>query len=63
MTVAAEKPFPMTTADMTVFGWEQVDFVFVSGDTFVNHSSYGSAIIAGILKDRSYCDRDRKSVV
>lgn len=55
MTVAAEKPFPMTTADMTAFGWEQVDFVFVSGDTFVNHSSYGSAIIAGILKDRSYC--------
>ena len=54
MTVAAEKPFPMTTADMTAFGWEQIDCVFVSGDAFVDHSSYGSAIIAGILKDRGY---------
>ncbi|WP_315523618.1 YgiQ family radical SAM protein [Pseudoramibacter alactolyticus] len=54
MTVAAEKSFPMTTADMTAFGWEQIDCVFVSGDAFVDHSSYGSVIIAGILKDRDY---------
>lgn len=54
MTVAAEKPFPMTTADMTVFGWEQVDFAFVRGDAFVDHSSYGSVMIAGFLKDRGY---------
>lgn len=54
MMAAAAKPFPMTAADMAAFGWEQVDFVFVSGDAFVDHSSYGSAIIAGILKDHGY---------
>ena len=46
--------FPMNQADMKANGWDSVDFVLVSGDAFVDHSSYGAAIIARVLADRGY---------
>lgn len=35
-------------------GWEQVDFVYISGDAYVDHSSFGMAIISRVLESRGY---------
>ena len=36
---------PICRQDMIDRGWEQVDFVYVSGDAYVDHPSFGHAII------------------
>lgn len=35
-------------------GWEQVDFVLVTGDGYVDHHSFGTAIIGRLLESRGY---------
>ena len=35
-------------------GWQQADFVYVSGDAYVDHPSFGMAIITRILEDAGY---------
>ena len=35
-------------------GWEQPDFVYVIGDAYVDHSSFGPAIISRVLESRGY---------
>lgn len=39
---------------MTSRGWSQVDFVYVIGDAYVDHSSFGPAIISRVLESRGY---------
>lgn len=41
---------PICRADMKERGWEQVDFVIVTGDAYVDHPSFGTAIISRILE-------------
>ena len=41
---------PICRQDMIDRGWEQVDFVYVSGDAYVDHPSFGHAIITRILE-------------
>lgn len=35
-------------------GWEQCDFVYIIGDAYVDHSSFGHAIISRVLESRGY---------
>lgn len=35
-------------------GWEQADFVLVTGDAYVDHHSFGTAIIGRVLESRGY---------
>ena len=35
-------------------GWNQVDFVYISGDAYVDHPSFGTAIISRLLESRGY---------
>lgn len=35
-------------------GWDQVDFVLVTGDGYVDHHSFGTAIISRLLESRGY---------
>ena len=35
-------------------GWEQCDFVYVIGDAYVDHSTFGHAIISRVLEDAGY---------
>ncbi|MCQ2539527.1 MAG: YgiQ family radical SAM protein [Acetatifactor sp.] len=50
-----EKNFlPVTREEMLARGWEQPDFVFVFGDAYVDHSSFGPAIISRILEAHGY---------
>lgn len=45
---------PVTKADMEARGWDRVDFVYVSGDAYVDHPSFGHAIITRVLESRGY---------
>ncbi len=49
-----EKFFPTTKDEMTVRGWESPDFVYVSGDAYVDHPSFGAAIICRVLEDKGF---------
>lgn len=40
---------PITREEMKERGWDQVDFVYVSGDAYVDHPSFGHAIITRLL--------------
>ncbi len=45
---------PVCRQDMEDRGWEQCDFVYVSGDAYVDHPSFGTAIISRLLEARGY---------
>ena len=45
---------PVTKADMAERGWDQLDFIFVSGDAYVDHPSFGPAILCRLLEKHGY---------
>lgn len=45
---------PLCQADMVRRGWKQVDFVYIIGDAYVDHPSFGHAIISRILEAHGY---------
>ena len=45
---------PISRADMEARGWDQCDFVYVCGDAYVDHPSFGAAIIARTLEANGY---------
>ena len=45
---------PISRADMEARGWEQLDFVVVGGDAYVDHPSFGTAIISRLLEAEGY---------
>ena len=48
-------PFlPITKKEMLERGWNQADFVLVTGDAYVDHPSFGTAIISRVLEDAGY---------
>ena len=48
------KFLPVTAKEMKDRGWNQVDFVYLTGDAYVDHSSFGCAIISRLLEGRGY---------
>ena len=49
-----EKFLPVSRADMDARGWDACDFVYICGDAYVDHSSFGMAIISRILEAHGY---------
>ena len=48
-------PFlPLCKQDMIDRGWQQCDFVYVIGDAYVDHPSFGHAIISRVLESHGY---------
>ena len=45
---------PLSKKDLIAEGITQPDFVYVSGDAYVDHSSFGTAIICRLLQSRGY---------
>ena len=45
---------PMTMDEARRRGWDEVDFVYVSGDAYVDHPSFGAAIITRVLEANGY---------
>lgn len=42
---------PMNRQEVAERGWDSVDFVYVCGDSYVDHPSFGAAIITRVLED------------
>ena len=50
-----EKKFlPISRRDMDERGWEQCDFIIVTGDAYIDHHSFGTAIISRVLEHHGY---------
>ena len=45
---------PTNRDEMGERGWDAVDFAYVSGDAYVDHSSFGTAIITRVLEAAGY---------
>ncbi|MDR0889843.1 MAG: YgiQ family radical SAM protein [Oscillospiraceae bacterium] len=45
---------PTTRREMRERGWEQADFVYIIGDAYVDHPSFGHAIISRVLEQAGY---------
>ncbi|MCI7402165.1 MAG: YgiQ family radical SAM protein [Christensenella sp.] len=45
---------PISKQEMIQRGWDQVDFVYIIGDAYVDHPSFGPAIISRILEDNGF---------
>ena len=45
---------PICKEDMQKRGWQQLDFVYVCGDAYVDHPSFGHAIITRVLEAHGY---------
>ena len=57
---------PVTKEDMLSRGWDVPDFVYVCGDAYVDHPSFGASIISRVLEAKGYrvamlCQPDYKS--
>ena len=53
--MAKENGFlPINKKEMRERGWKQADFVYVCGDAYVDHPSFGAAIITRLLEDAGY---------
>ncbi len=48
-------PFlPLTLKEMNEYGWDQPDFVYITGDAYIDHPSFGCAIITRVLENFGY---------
>ncbi len=45
---------PITKEEMLARGWDEVDFTYVIGDAYVDHPSFGAAIISRVLEANGY---------
>ena len=45
---------PISRSDMKKRGWEQCDFVYVIGDAYVDHPTFGHAIISRVLENAGF---------
>ena len=45
---------PLTRAEMEELGWDRPDFCIVTGDAYIDHPSFGTAIIARVLESQGY---------
>jgi len=60
-------PFlPMTRAEMDQLGWDSCDVILISGDAYVDHPSFGMAVIGRMLESQGFrvgmiCQPDWKS--
>ncbi len=45
---------PLCRADMDELGWDRPDFVYVTGDAYVDHPSFGTAIISRVLENAGF---------
>ena len=45
---------PVSKEDMKARGWDTVDFVFVTGDAYVDHPTFGPAILSRLLESQGF---------
>jgi uncharacterized radical SAM protein YgiQ len=45
---------PISVEEIAARGWQQPDFIFISGDAYVDHPSFGPAVICRVLEAQGY---------
>lgn len=53
-TPSDTQPLPLTPEEMKERGWEECDFIIVSGDAYVDHPSFGTAVIGRVLEAEGF---------
>ena len=48
------KFLPMSRAEMDVLGWDSCDIIIVTGDAYVDHPSFGMAVIGRMLEAQGF---------
>ena len=52
--MSENKFLPISKSETEALGWDVPDFVYVSGDAYVDHPSFGAAIISRVLENKGY---------
>ena len=50
MPISTASFFPVSRADMTARGWDELDVLLVTGDAYIDHPSFGAAVIGRVLE-------------
>ena len=45
---------PVSRADMEARGIEQLDYICITGDSYVDHPSFGISIISRVVEDQGF---------
>ena len=48
------KMLPMTRAEMDILGWDSCDIILVTGDAYVDHPSFGMALVGRLLEAQGF---------
>jgi hypothetical protein len=48
------KFLPITGEDAEARGWDTIDYVLVTGDAYVDHPSFGAAIVSRVLEAEGF---------
>ena len=52
---AAAAPFlPMSRAEMDKLGWDSCDIILITGDAYIDHPSFGMALVGRLLEAQGY---------
>ena len=55
-------PFlPMSRAEMDELGWDACDVILVTGDAYVDHPSFGMAIVGRVLESQGFPRRHHRA--
>ena len=52
--MSENKFLPICKKDMEERGWEVCDFIIVTGDAYIDHHSFGTAVISRVLENAGY---------
>lgn len=54
LKMSENKFLPICKKDMEERGWEVCDFIIVTGDAYIDHHSFGTAVISRVLENAGY---------
>ena len=54
MTSTRQTYIPCSKEEMTARGWDELDVLFISGDAYVDHPSFGTALLARLLESEGF---------
>ena len=49
-----KKWLPTTNKEVGLFGWDEIDVIIFSGDAYVDHPSFGTAVIGRVIEDKGF---------
>ena len=49
-----KKWLPTTNKEVELFGWDEIDVIIFSGDAYVDHPSFGTAVIGIVIEDEGF---------